>query len=211
MEDSSHRAHKQRMTTASSKDKIEYEINEAMRSELQQSWYENNVLKSNLTKANQDAETFRSNMLMMQRDVLFLKSKLAQSEMEKEKFRMAAAMAEKNAEAKFNMRAELLKKMMERARQKAERNMQNKQHSSEDVEEKVSKALKNAMTPLSKLKVMAEMVGVSQSVRNSADYRTLWKTVLMIVHEDKRRDGISPATQELYNFICKCVNDLPKK
>lgn len=195
---------------STSKENIEYELNEAMKSELQQSWAEISMLKASLSEAEKEADSFKTRIVTLQRDAMFLKAKLAQAEREKEKFKLAAHTAEKNAEAKFNMRAELLKKMMERARQKAERGAHPKKPC-EDVEERVMKALKGAMTPHSKLKVMAELVGVSHTVRNTADYRTLWKTVLMIVHQDKRRDGISAATEELYDCICKRVNDLPKK
>lgn len=82
-----------------------------------------------------------------------------------------------------------------------------------DLDAKVDQALKTSKTPLAKLKTMCTMVGVDPTLVNQkgTEYKTLWRAILMIVHEDKRRPGLSPEREALFNCICKRVNELNSK
>jgi hypothetical protein len=82
--------------------------------------------------------------------------------------------------------------------------------SGKSIEEKVVSALKNAKTPLAKIKIMASMVGVN-STQKGTTYRAIWRAVLMIVHQDKRPCGLSMEKEALYDCICKEVNALKTK
>jgi hypothetical protein len=55
--------------------------------------------------------------------------------------------------------------------------------------------------------------GVDPTLVNQkgTEYKTLWRAILMIVHEDKRRPGLSPEREALFNCICKRVNELNSK
>ena len=79
-----------------------------------------------------------------------------------------------------------------------------------NIEEKVEAALKNAKTPLAKIKIMASMVGVNSALKG-ATYRAIWRAVIMIVHQDKRPCGLSSEKEALYDCICREVNTLKTK
>ena len=89
------------ISMSASKEEIQYELNEAIKCELQGSLEENTELKLNLTRAIQEANTFKTKIMTLEREGIFLRAKLAQAEKEKEKYKTIAMMAEKNAETKF--------------------------------------------------------------------------------------------------------------
>lgn len=185
-------------------------MNEALRVELAEAYSENSMLKQKLETAEAAAAMWKQTSIAaenkaMNFDMEYRKNTLYCQEMIM-KANIRAAMAEK----KLNDLIMAIKKKEEEnaaaaAAAAATKNIIN-------IEERVEEALRAAKSPLAKLKIMATMVGIKVDKNHQQkDYRTLWKSVLMVVHEDKRRPGVSAEVDALFNCICKKVNALPKK
>ena len=207
---------------------FDYEMNETIRADLtqvymQNSWYKENFAKMEqmINLKEQENRMLKTRLIQGGQEYERLKARLMLSERERERLKANDATHHKNdkiPETKFNIREELYRKLTERAKKTAEETVKDAAQKI-NSEERVKNALKTAKSPLAKIRVLAKLVGVvaaaaassNPSGRGSTEYKTLWRSILMIVHEDKRKTGISPQMEDLYNCVCKQVNDLPKQ
>ena len=182
-------------------------MDEAIRAE---SLAENDLLKAKLLAAESAMEHWKNEAKNTEtRSSIAIKAANAMANFAVESQKKAEARAIQ-AEMTLKSNTAYWKKVAERANLRAAAFSERKP-SSCDAEEKVERAIKNAHTPFSKLKIMAAMVGVKPITMKDVTYRKLWKQVIMIVHQDKRPGNISKETSELYDCVCKTVNTLPSE
>jgi hypothetical protein len=226
-------AHPNRFVTMQTFDPkvFDYEMNETMRADLtqvymQNSWYKENFAKMEqlINLKEQENRMLKTRLIQGGQEYERLKARLMLSEQERERLKANDATHHKNdtndkiPETKFNTREELYRKLTERAKKTAEETVKDAAQKN-NSEERVKNALKIAKSPLAKIRVLAKLVGVVAATAassnpngsGSTEYKTLWRSILMIVHDDKRKSGISPQMEDLYNCVCKQVNDLPKQ
>ena len=207
-------------------------MNETMRADLTQVYMQNIWYKENFAKMEQminlkeqENRMLKTRLIQGGQEYERLKARLMLSERERERLKANDATHHKNdtndkipQETNFNIREELYRKLTERAKKNAEATAKDAAPRFSN-EERVKNALKVAKSPLAKIRVLAKLVGVVAAAAassnpngsKSTEYKTLWRSILMIVHEDKRKSGISPQMEDLYNCVCKQVNDLPKQ
>ena len=190
----------------------DYEMTEALKVELGETYAENDLLKVKLSASERSLEYWKNELKRVDHNAsISIKAADARTA-----FALKSQMeAEKRAEyAEKLLKSNTLywKGVADKANTRLAALMAEKQKtsSSSDPDETVERALRNALTPHSKLKIMADMVGVKNIDIKNHDYIKLKRTVLKIVHEDRRsRNDVSRETAELYECICRRVNSLP--
>jgi hypothetical protein len=187
---------------------VEYEMNEALKAELAEAFAENDLLKARVAAAEQGLEVWKKEVKKIEYNAtVAVKAAEARAKFALQTQKDAEARAV-TAEMQLKTNTAYWKTVADKANLRAAAAMAEKQKTS-DPEERVLRALKNALTPLSKLKIMAQMVGVGNLELKEVAYIKLKKKVLMIVHEDRRPKNATAETIALYECICRIVNGLP--